>query len=43
MLRAIDNHNRMYFLTGDNWHLAKAEQVRRYVTELKDWIKNQEG
>jgi predicted NAD/FAD-binding protein len=43
MLRAVDNHNRIYFLTGDDWHLAKAGQIREYVAELKDWIKDQEG
>jgi len=42
MLKAIDSHNRIYFRTGDNWHLLKAEELRRYVVELKDWIKDQE-
>lgn len=42
MLKAIDSHNRIYFRTGDYWHLLKAEELRRYVVELKDWIKDQE-
>lgn len=43
MLKAIDSHNRIYFRTGDHWHLLKAEELRRYVVQLKDWIKGQEG
>ncbi|MGA1023885.1 MAG: hypothetical protein ACO3S8_04230 [Aquiluna sp.] len=42
LLRAIDNHNRIYFATGNDWHLVKAGELRRYVIELKDWIKDQE-
>jgi hypothetical protein len=38
LLKAIDNHNREYFSTGERWHLEKAEQPRVYIIELKDWI-----
>jgi hypothetical protein len=41
-LRAIDWHNTQYFLTMDQWHLEKAAIIRRYVTELKAWIYEQE-
>lgn len=41
-LRAIDNHNSEYFKTGSTWHLEKTQQLRSYVTELKEWIKNKE-
>jgi hypothetical protein len=41
-LRAIDNHNVMYFKTQDSWHLAKADQLRQHVTELKEMIKSRE-
>jgi hypothetical protein len=41
-LKAIDNHNSQYFKTEDRWHLEKAQQLREYVTELKDWIKDKE-
>lgn len=43
MLKAIDNHNREYFKSGDRWHLEKAEQLRSYVRELKEWIKKNEN
>jgi hypothetical protein len=38
LLKAIDNHNREYFKSGDSWHLEKAETLRGYVSELKTWI-----
>ena len=41
-LRAIDNHNSEYFKTGSTWHLEKTQQLRTYVAELKEWIKNKE-
>lgn len=43
LLKAIDNHNREYFKSGDLWHLEKAEQLRGYVRELKEWIKKKEN
>ena len=42
LLKAVDTHNRLYFQTCDEWHLQKAREMRAYVVELKDWIKNQE-
>lgn len=42
LLKAVDTHNRLYFQTCDEWHLEKAREMRAYVAELKDWIKNQE-
>lgn len=43
LLRAIDNHNKVYFKTGDPWHLHKAQSLREYVIELKDFILKSEG
>lgn len=42
LLQAIDRHNSCYFITGDQWHLHKAEQLREYVRELKEWISRHE-
>ncbi len=42
-LKAIDLHNSLYFKTGEKWHVLKAAELRRYVTELKEWIKSQEN
>ena len=42
-LKAIDNHNQLYFKTKDRWHLEKARELRAYVRDLKEWIKKQEG
>jgi hypothetical protein len=41
-LMAIDRHNRLFFQTGDAWHLHQAEHLRQYVVELKDWIHRHE-
>jgi hypothetical protein len=43
LLKAIDNHNKEYFKSGNVWHLEKAEQLRNYVAELKEWIKAKEN
>ena len=43
LLRAIDLHTRQYFATGDKWHAEQADQLRRYVIELKEWIFKMEG
>jgi hypothetical protein len=29
--------------TGDKWHAEQADQLRRYVIELKEWIFKMEG
>ena len=42
ILKAIDNHNREYFETGNSWHLEKAEILRNYLKELKVWIYKKE-
>jgi hypothetical protein len=42
ILKAIDNHTHEYFESGDEWHLNKAQELRQYVAELKEWIHLQE-
>jgi len=42
-LKSIDQHNQMYFETGNSWHLAKAQELRNYVTELKCWLARKEA
>jgi hypothetical protein len=42
ILKAIDNHTHEYFESGDEWHLNKAQELRQYVSELKEWIHLQE-
>ena len=41
-LDAIDRHEDLYRSTGNGWHAAKAQDLRWYVTELKEWIHAQE-
>lgn len=43
ILKAVDNHTRLYLETGDKWHEDKAQVLREYVRELKTWIHGQEG
>ena len=43
ILKAIDNHTHEYFKSGDEWHLNKAQELRKYVAELKEWIHKTEG
>jgi predicted NAD/FAD-binding protein len=43
ILKAVDNHTRLYLETGDEWHECKARTLRQYVGELKTWIHKQEG
>jgi hypothetical protein len=38
ILKAIDNHTQEYFKGGDVWHLEKADELRKYLHELKTWI-----
>lgn len=42
MIKAIDAHNEIYFQTSDYRHLAQAECLRKYIKDLKDWIKEEE-
>ncbi len=42
-VNAIDHHTRMYLETKDRWHLDRAQTLREYVSELKDWIHDCEG
>lgn len=42
MVKAIDSHNELYLQTGNHWHLEKANEIRKYILELKRWIKSQE-
>jgi hypothetical protein len=42
MLQAIDRHEHIYRTQGNGWHAAKAQSLRWYVAELKDWIHAQE-
>lgn len=41
-LKAVDNHNELYFSTLDPWHLQKAQELRSYVDELKTRIVKEE-
>lgn len=43
LLNAIDRHERLYRQDGNGWHAAKAQDLRWYVAELKDWIHCQEA
>ena len=43
ILKAIDEHNRLYFKSRDSWHLEKAVELRHYLHELKTWIHSQEN
>jgi hypothetical protein len=38
LLKAVDEHMRLYFLHRDPWHLEKAAQLRQYLHELKTYI-----
>jgi hypothetical protein len=42
-LKAIDRHTALYLETGNGWHAAKAQELRWYVAEVKDWIFEQEA
>jgi len=43
ILKAIDNHNHEYFKTQDPWHLEKAQELREYIKQLKNYIHQNEG
>lgn len=42
-LQAIDRHNRLWFDSGEDWHLQQAQVLRDYVAELKTWIHREEA
>jgi hypothetical protein len=37
-LKTIDLHTFLYLKTGDIWHEEQAQILRKYLTDLKDWI-----
>ena len=41
-LDAVDRHEHLYRTTGNGWHAARAQDLRCYVSGLKDWIHAQE-
>lgn len=43
ILKAIDEHMRLYFKTGEVWHVEKAEILRVYLHELKTFIHREEA
>lgn len=43
LLKAIDNHTMLYLKTRQTWHLRKAQDLRIYIRDLKDFIKKEEG
>ena len=43
IVKAIDNHTRLYLETGDRWHWERAEDLRNYLHKLKNYIHAQEG
>jgi len=43
ILKAIDEHMRLYIESHDIWHVEKAEMLRLYLHELKTFIHRQEG
>ena len=42
-LLAIDRHNRLWFDSGEEWHLEQAQVLRGYVASLKTWIHREEA
>lgn len=42
ILKAIDNHTKLWIETGDYWHEEKAIILRQYLKELKIWIYKEE-
>ena len=43
LLKAIDAHTELFLSHRNPWHLEKAEELRQYVAELKDWIHAEEA
>jgi hypothetical protein len=42
ILKAIDNHNKLWISTGNSWHRDQAAILRTYVSGLKRWIHSKE-
>ena len=42
ILKAVDNHTRLYIETGDFWHEEQAQILRTYVKNLKIFIHKEE-
>jgi len=42
ILKAIDNHTRIYLETKNPWHEEQAGILRKYVSDLKTWIHQEE-
>ena len=42
-LKAIDAHTELFLLHRSPWHAQKAEMLRQYVAELKEWIHEEEA
>jgi hypothetical protein len=42
LLKAIDLHVACFLTTGEIWHLTQAQELRRYVVALKEWLRAQE-
>ena len=42
-LQAIDRHSRLWFDSGEDWHLQQAQVLRDYVAGLKTWIHREEA
>ena len=42
-LKAIDAHTELSLLHRSPWHAQKAEILRQYVAELKEWIHEEEA
>ena len=43
ILKAVDEHMRLYFESRDPWHVEKAEDLRLYLHELKTFIHRREA
>lgn len=42
ILKAIDNHTRLWMETGDYWHEKQANILRQYLKDLKTYIHEEE-
>jgi len=42
MLKSVDLHVELYMQTNDEFHLEMAAALRKYVSQLKDWIHESE-